>query len=126
MHLRKIVLAAALLSPIALPLSTLRAAPGSADGAAVFKQRCVMCHGNVAGKRSPLGPNLVGVVGRKAGTGDYIYSPAMKGSGIVWDQASIVKYLAGPIRMVPGSRMPTSVTDANQRAALAAYLATLK
>lgn len=103
-----------------------RAAPPTPGGDTLFRQRCVMCHSNVAGKTTPLGPNLVGVVGRKAGSTTFKHSPAMKASGIVWNSASLDRYLASPTKTVPGSKMTVSVADAGQRAALIRYLGTLK
>jgi cytochrome c len=124
--MRGIVLALVALSPVAAPLVAQQVASAGPDGAALYRQRCIMCHGNVPGKKSPLGPNLVGVVGRKAGSTDFAYSPAMKASGITWSEPVIERYLASPPAMVPGSKMTIAVSDAKQRAALAGYLATLK
>jgi cytochrome c len=106
------------------------ATPGSAapagSGDALFRQRCALCHSNVAGKVSPLAPNLVGVVGRKAGTTTFNYSTAMAASNIVWTRPNLDKYLAAPAKMVAGTKMGVAVADAKQRAALIDYLATLK
>jgi cytochrome c len=102
------------------------AAPPALNGETVFRQRCVMCHSNVAGKSTPQGPNLVGVVGRKAGSTPFNHSPAMKVSGIVWNANNLNRYLAGPTKTVPGSKMTIAISDAAQRAALVRYLGTLK
>jgi cytochrome c len=126
MRLRTLALAAVMLTPVAAPLVALQAAVPEPDGERLFVQRCMTCHANVPGKKSPLGPNLVGVVGREAGSGDFAYSAAMKNSGIVWDEAQIERYLAAPPAMVPGGKMTLAVPDAKHRAAIARYLATLK
>ena len=52
----------------------------------------------------------------------YTYSPAMKKSGIHWDDASLDAFLAAPTKKVPGTKMPISVADPAKRAALIAYL----
>lgn len=95
-------------------------APG---GAQMFKQRCQSCHTVAPGAKGLMGPNLSGVFGRKAGSSAFSYSPAMKASGITWTKDSLDKFLSGPSKMVPGSRMPMSVPDPAQRKAIIAYLA---
>lgn len=93
------------------------------DGATVFRQRCQSCHTAVAGQPARIGPNLAGVVGRKAAATAFNYSPALKASGVTWSRANLDRYLAGPGRMVPGTRMTVALPDPAQRAALVAYLA---
>jgi cytochrome c len=102
------------------------AAPSKPDGGLVFKQRCQACHSASAAKTTPLAPNLAGVVGRKAASTSFAYSPALKKSNLTWTRASLDKYLAAPIKMVPGTRMVVSVPDPAQRAALVDFLAKAK
>lgn len=75
-----------------------------------------------------MGPNLFGVVGRKAGSyPGYSYSGAMKSAGSVWTTSKLDAYLADPQKLVPGNNMPLAgISDPQQRADIAAYLATLK
>jgi len=84
---------------------------------------CAACHALEKDKES-VGPSLYGVFGRKAGVlGDFRYSPALKRSGITWDEQSIDKFIADPQAAVPGNRMPfAGVADAGARADLIAYL----
>lgn len=82
-------------------------------GKKVFNQ-CQTCHvvadpeGNVlAGKKaSKTGPNLYGVVGRQAGTyPDFKYGPSMVEAGtkgLIWEQATIVEYVADPTKFLEG------------------------
>lgn len=110
-----------------LPLvAVLAATPAIAadkpDGATVYRQRCQSCHGT-AERPSPLGPNLSGVVGRKAAATAFKYSPALKASGLTWNRANLDRYLTAPARLVPGTRMVISLTDPAQRAAVLDYLA---
>lgn len=87
---------------------------------------CLTCHTVEAG-RNGSGPSLVGVMGRKAASiPGFPYSPALAASGIVWNPQTLDHWLAGPIRMVPGTRMVMPVPDAAQRKAVIDYLATLK
>ena len=67
-------------------------------GAAVFN-KCKSCH--VADKpKNRVGPSLHGVFGRKAGTFDgFNYSKDMSAAGskgLVWDDATIAKFVADP------------------------------
>ena len=116
------VLAAALLAS-----GSVWAAGDAAAGMDAFG-KCAMCHSNTRGAPARIGPNLWGVVGRKAATQpDFSYSAALKASGIVWTEANLDKWITSPARMVPGNRMAFSgVSSAKERADLIAYLATLK
>lgn len=88
---------------------------------------CRACHSVLPGGKSGLGPNLKGVVGRPAGSlPGFNYSPALKGSKLTWDEKTLDEYLAGPTKKVPGSRMPISTPDPAKRAAIIAYLKSVK
>ena len=96
----------------------------AAKGEASFNDVCTQCH-TIGGVSA--GPNLAGVVGRKAGATDYPYTVAMKGAGIVWTPANLERYLANPAGVVPGTAMTgVSVPGAADRANIVAYLATQK
>ncbi|MFT3966142.1 MAG: c-type cytochrome [Sphingobium sp.] len=101
-------------------------AQDAAAGGTQFKARCGACHSVAAGQKALLAPNLSGVAGRKAGSTAFNYSPALKASGLSWDKATLDRFLAGPMKAVPGTRMVISVADAKQRADIVAYLSTLK
>ena len=94
----------------------------AAAGARVFAQ-CRSCHTLQDGVNR-VGPSLHGVIGRAAGTvPDYTYSPALKSSGTVWDEASLFAYLENPRGVMPGTKMSfAGVRDPQQRANLIAYL----
>jgi cytochrome c len=106
------------------------AAPGMAQdaaaGQAVFKSQCGICHSAAAGKNM-TGPSLFDIVGRKAGqVAGFHYSDANKNSGLTWDTATLDKYLTSPKDVVPHTIMTyPGVKDADKRANLIAYLATL-
>jgi cytochrome c len=102
--------------------------PGNAGRGAALFNRCYICHSNTKGGADRMGPNLFGVIGRKAGTyPGFAYSPAMKKAGFVWTVSKLDAYLADPQKVVPGNNMPLAgIADAQQRADIAAYLATLK
>jgi cytochrome c len=92
---------------VALILSAGSAMAQSAErGERIFNQQCKACHTVEKGGASPIGPNLFGVVGRKAGTlAGYEASDAMKKSGITWDDASLGEYLKAPKAKVPEGKM---------------------
>ncbi len=86
------------------------AGPALADGDAaageVTFRVCKTCHRIGEGAKNFVGPELNGVVGRKAGTAPgYNYSDANKNSGLTWDEATLTKYLKSPREVVPGTKM---------------------
>lgn len=112
---------------LALLAGGAEAAGDASAGKGVFS-RCAACHNAVKGGPNMIGPNLFGVVGRKAGTAPgFSYSNAMKSSGITWTPDKLDTYLTHPAQVVPGTRMAfAGIPDAKQRADLIAYLGTLK
>ncbi|HWF95048.1 MAG TPA: c-type cytochrome [Xanthobacteraceae bacterium] len=93
-------------------------------GKQVF-QACAACHSD---KPDALGPSLVGVVGRKAGSrDDFRYSNAMTRAGFNWDTGNLRQYLADPQAKVKGNRMPFSgLNDPKDVDDVIAYIGTLK
>lgn len=107
-------------------------AAAAPDGRAAFRQ-CAVCHtaaapDTAAGKMRLVGPPLWGVYGRPAASvPDFNYSRAMKASGLVWDEATLDRFLTDPRVAVPGTMMSfAGEKDATKRAAIIAYLKTLK
>jgi len=113
--------AAAAVSELPALLAKGDAAKGETDAAI-----CKACHAFEKDAPSPIGPNLHNVVGRKiASVEGFNYSPAMKNSGIVWDDTSFHEYIADPKKKVPGNKMLfPGVKDETERDDLAAYIAT--
>ena len=109
----------------ALPLTAARA-QNADNGKTVFRQVCGICHTVVAGKNM-VGPSLSGVAGRKSGSlPDFHYSDAMKNANVMWDEATLDKYLANPRSVVPGTLMAyAGLKDDEKRKDLIAYLATV-
>jgi cytochrome c len=110
---------------VALILSAGAAMAQSAErGERTFNQQCKACHTVEKGGASPIGPNLFGVVGRKAGTlAGYEASDAMKKSGITWDDAALGEYLKDPKAKVPDGKMAfAGLKQATQPGDVIAYL----
>lgn len=103
----------------ALPAQPAAAAADAAHGAVVYKT-CALCH---SFEKNGAGPKHAGVFGRTAGTvPDYRYSPALQKSGIVWNDATLDKWLADPQALVPGTKMFFNVDSARDRADVIEYL----
>lgn len=110
---------AGLLFSVAQPREVVAQA-AAASGADLYKRKCSSCHTMAANK---IGPSHKGVFGRKAGlVPGYAYSPALKKSGIVWNDKSLDQWLLGPQKMVKGSKMYLAVPNAAERAAIIGYL----
>jgi cytochrome c len=97
-------------------------------GKETFNTMCGVCHSVQATGGPNQGPNLLGVVGRKAGSQPEfnMYSPALKASGITWNKKTLDKFLSNPMAKVPGTVMPMQIDDDKTRADVVAYLASLK
>jgi len=108
--------------------ATVGAHAGDAKNGAEVYKRCAVCHTDDKGGGDGVGPNLFGIVGRKAATRPgFMYSAPLQKSGVVWTEANLTKWAAGPARMVPGTKMVfPGITSETQQADVAAYLASLK
>jgi cytochrome c len=92
-------------------------------GRDLWEAKCTGCHSLDANR---VGPLHRGVFGRKAGTAPgFAYSAAVRNAGFVWDEARLDQWLAGPAKLLPGSRMGFAVADPADRADIIAYLKSL-
>jgi cytochrome c len=89
-------------------------------GKQVFGKRCTGCHAMTADRE---GPRLQGVFGRIAGeVAGFTYSDALKNAHIVWNRASLERWLADPDGLVPGNNMSFPVLNPRERLDLIGYL----
>jgi cytochrome c len=100
--------------------STAAPRPGDPVHGKTLYQACESCHSI---NDNDVGPKHRGVVGRHAGSiADYSYSPALKSSGLTWDEATLNRWLINPSALVPGTKMFFKIDDAQSRADIIAYL----
>ena len=120
-------IAAASLLAVGLLSSQAFADGDPVKGKAVFA-RCAVCHNVEKDGGNGVGPNLFGVAGRKSATVDgFNYSGPMKASSITWTDDNLEKWIAGPAKMIPGTKMAfAGITSKGQIADVIAYLHTLK
>ncbi|WP_149537736.1 c-type cytochrome [Siccirubricoccus phaeus] len=117
-----LALAVAMLGGSALPA----AAQDAAAGQRVFNQ-CRACHTVDAGGRNGVGPNLHGIIGRKAASIEgFRYSAAMRAKaegGLEWDEETLRAYVTNPRAVVPaGSMSYPGLRNEQQLNDLLAYL----
>lgn len=121
---------------VALAVPPANAAGDVAAGEKAFK-KCETCHTVAAGKTKPTGPNLLGVVGRKAGGADYKYSDAIQkaaAKGLVWDEKNLNAYIEDPKKFLADytgdakamNKMQFNLKNPKEREDIIAYLKSLK
>ena len=100
------------------------AAGDVAKGQALYQARCTACHAVDSNK---TGPAHRCVMGRRVGSlKGYKYSDEMAQSRLRWTPQTLNAWLQDPEDLVAGQRMGFQVDDAQERADLIAWLATLK
>jgi cytochrome c len=113
---------------LATALSALTPTEAAESNQVAFNNRCRTCHSVKADDNRP-GPSLHNILGRKAGAvSEYAaYSQAMKTSGIVWDEATLSKFIENPDAVVPGNNMKpyAGITDESERTQIVEYLASI-
>jgi cytochrome c len=103
------------------------AAGDAAKGKSAFVRECAICHTVDEGGPNRFGPNLFGVLHRKAGAvADFNYSRAFKAAATWdWNQDLVAGWIGAPGVMVPGTAMGVFQGVAqSDRDDIVAYLAT--
>ena len=119
-----------LLASLALAVLPLSACANAvSDGQTVFGAQCALCHDASPNKTQLQGPPLFGVVNRTVGSvPGFAYTDVLKAAGTKgekWDEKKLDAFLTDPQKVMPGTAMPVSVSDAKDRKALIAYLSSL-
>jgi len=122
MMIQNAILIAALLLA-ATPASIASAQGDAAAGEKAFN-KCKACHTVEQGGANRVGPNLHGVVGRKAGAVDaFSYSKPVKEGDVTWTEESLDKYLTDPKGFIPGNKMAfPGIKNEAERQNIIAYL----
>lgn len=112
------------LTAAALLAATAAHAEGDAAAGALVFKKCTACHQIGPNAKNTVGPNLNGLNGRAAGSvAGYNYSNANKGSGLTWNEATFLEYIAAPQKKIPGTKMTfPGLSDETDRKNLWAFL----
>ena len=104
-------------------IMALFASTSAADGAKVFK-KCLTCHSIGKGDPNKIGPNIFGVLNRKAGSiSGYKYSKAMVAFGKSWSVEEMDGFLTKPKDWIKGTKMSfAGLKNAKDRAAVILYI----
>ena len=124
-------LPSAFLLLFAISLARAQATGDANHGNSFFQQNCAVCHADTLGPGNAIitrqGPSLVGVVGRRAGSGaNFNYTKSLKKSGLTWDRSTLDRFLTNPTAMVPGTTMALIIANPADRADVIGYLSSLK
>jgi cytochrome c len=104
--------------------ATSEAQQGNANAGQRMFGTCAACH-SLEPNRNMSGPSLADLWNRKAGTlpSFHRYSPALKSSGVVWNDKTLDEWIEDPLHVVPGNTMTfQGLKNKQQRADLLAYL----
>jgi cytochrome c len=121
--IRSVLIGIGMLGAAWMPALPASAEGDPAEGAKAFRV-CAACHSLNPGTNM-TGPSLAGVWDRKAGGLSSFprYSPALRQSGLVWNEQSLDRWLTDPAALIPNNRMTIQgIADAKTRANLIALL----
>ena len=120
--------AAVLLAVASLGVGAAEAAD-IAKGQAAFVRQCAICHTIDKGGENRVGPNLFGIVGKRAGTvAGFKYTNAFRNTAnFEWSEGLLGPWISLPAVMVPGTAMATfpGVSD-RDKDDIVAYVAAQK
>ena len=124
MKLKKLMVLTIIGFAVVISFSVNSKASFAASGEKIFR-KCKACHNF---KKNGIGPNLAGIVGRKAGSVEFRYSKAMKvkaADGLIWNEANLDKFLKKPRSFISKTRMSFGgIKKDEDRKALIEYLKT--
>ena len=117
------------LSGVFASLAVTAEAADAAKGKAKFAEACAMCHSAVPGDgQGGMGPGLYSLNGKAAATADkeFPYTAELKRSKLVWNAATLDRFLTAPSKVVPGTEMVVAVPNKVERDNIVAYLLAAK
>lgn len=90
------------------------------SGRLLYQRHCGACHSL---EHNRVGPKHRGVVGRTAGgVPDFRYSKALQHLDLIWTAETLDVWLENPSQVAAGTAMGFRLRDAEDRAAIIAYL----
>ena len=121
--MKKLITLASLIITANIPNWT-HAAGINENGKMLFSE-CKSCH-ELGDKENRIGPHLVGIFGRSAGSVEgFLYSEAMSSSAFSWNENTLDQYIAAPENFLQGTRMYFGgIPDPEDRKDLIAFLKT--
>jgi len=95
------------------------------------ESKCKSCHTFDQGGNNRMGPNLFGIMGRKAGSLEgYNYGPYLKSADFTWDEARVKAWIenSAGVAKAAGARtkMPTQRVTGDKADTVIAFLNGLK
>ncbi|MEG6508697.1 cytochrome c family protein [Methyloligella sp. 2.7D] len=127
----RLILGSVLGAALLLSGSSAAFAADAEKGKEIFNAKCAMCHQVGEGATTVVGPELNGIVGRKAASIEgFSYSQGMKklgADGYTWTEAHLDEWIKDPKAMIPDSMMSMAfagLPDETERADVIAYLKT--
>lgn len=124
-HVKTFLMLCCLLGGVSITRYALSAeSSGDALKALAVKQ-CSQCHTFGQGEGPGYGPNLFGIIGKKAGSAQgFTYSPGFLAvmSGKIWDQALLDRWLTDTQALAPGTGMTYFQDDPATRKKLIQFL----
>ena len=117
----------AILTAIVFPMLSLSVAATPTANLAAGQTSYAKCMGCHSPEYNRTGPLHCGLLGRKsASVRSYTYSAAMRTANLVWNAETLDRFLAAPLKVVPGTSMGfVGIPDDEERRNLIAWLATL-
>lgn len=128
--MRRLMMTMVMAAAASMPVAAFADEGDAAAGQRVFNQ-CRACHTINEGGRSGVGPNLWGIVGRRAGSIEgFRYSSNLRelaAGGLTWTEDRLRAYIQNPKSVVPtGSMSYPGLRNETQLRDLMAYLAAQK